>query len=185
MLTESDDSELEKECLWIEMAKKDPKSFEPLYNKYYEQIFRFLYRRTENVTLTSELCSQTFYNALAGIKRFKFQNKPFGAWLYTIATNELRKHFRNKPIHFIIELDKFRQIPDLAIKVDPREDLLIKVFETLSPDELRLVELRFFEDKGFKEISLLLKEKEGTIKMRLYRLLERMKTLMEEAYEKV
>ncbi|MBL4657799.1 MAG: hypothetical protein JKX73_07340 [Flavobacteriales bacterium] len=40
--------QLAQEAQEVEAAKKDPKAFEILYNRYYEQIFRYLYQRLDS-----------------------------------------------------------------------------------------------------------------------------------------
>ena len=39
---------LEEELSWIRRAQKDPESFGPLYKKYHEQIFRYIYQRMDD-----------------------------------------------------------------------------------------------------------------------------------------
>ena len=49
---------MHEEWLEIQAAQKDPARFRPLYNRYFEAIFRFVYNRTLNEELSSDLCSQ-------------------------------------------------------------------------------------------------------------------------------
>ena len=46
-----------KELQEIELAKKDPRRFGVLYDRYHEQIFRYLYARVDNKHLASDLVS--------------------------------------------------------------------------------------------------------------------------------
>jgi len=164
---------------WIEDSKKDIKYFEPIYERYYNEIFRYIYRRTANFSTANELCSNTFYKALVRIKKFKWRNKPFGYWLYRVATNEIRKHAGRRKVIFVFELDRIStEIPELEHESIPAEQRLQKVLKTLSATELRLIELKYFEGYTFSKISLLLDISESAVKMRTYRLLERMKEHM-------
>ncbi len=104
---------LEQERKWIESSKKEIRHFKPLYAKYYNPIFRFIYRRTDDEALAADLSSQTFLKAILSLKKFKWQNKPFGAWLFRIATNEVKKHFRDRKEIFVIEEDKIMDRPEL------------------------------------------------------------------------
>lgn len=175
-----DQNSLEQERKWIAEAKKDPSFFRPLYEKYANSVYRYFVRRTDDLVLAEELCSTTFYKALDRIRSFTWQGKPFGAWLFRIAANELRKHFRDRKPIYIIEEDKLD-----CIDVEPREvqdflPLLIEALDQLSDFDLRLLELKFFEEKTFKEISHLLDVGESAAKMRIYRLLSKLKRSIEE-----
>ena len=163
---------------WIAAAQKDPQHFEPLYNRYFDEIFRYVYRRTEREALTADICSQTFYKALLNLKKYQWTGKPFVAWLYRIAANELNRHFRDQQPVFVIEEDKLWESL-LESEVSPDTEDLIRVFTLLEEEEVHLIELKYFEQKTFKEIAAILDITESTSKMRMYRLLERMKQMLQ------
>ena len=48
----------------VEYAKANSKDFKPLYNQYYEIVFRFVFQRTGNENLTSEVVSNVFFKVL-------------------------------------------------------------------------------------------------------------------------
>ena len=57
------------------------------------------------------------------------------------------------------------------------EKKLPLILERLSPDELQLIEFRFFEGKPFKEIAEILAITETYAKVKTYRTLDKMKKL--------
>jgi len=171
--------ELVNEQAWIEAARKDSAAFKPLYVKYHEPLFRFLLRRTDDELLAADLCSSTFYKALDGLDRYVWQGKPFGAWLYRIASNELKKHFRDKKPIYVVEEDRINCLAEIESMVEPNHiEQLVVVLDDLPELDLRLLELKYFEGASFKEISALLGFGESAAKMRLYRLLAKLKTLI-------
>lgn len=165
----------------IDAAKRDFRHFEPLYDHYYEQIFRFVYRRSDDDAIAADLVSQVFYKALGGLKNYKYTGIPFGAWLHRIASNEVKKHYRNKGTRKIFSLEE-SQVKEL-ISADEENDLEVKLrqlvdfLKELEEEELMVVELRFFEEKGFKEIAYILDMKESAVKMRTYRTLDKLRNL--------
>lgn len=179
MSDSNDNIDLNREQLWLKEAKLSTSGFKPIYQRYYDEIYRFIYRRTGKETLTNELCSETFYQAMSQIHKFNWQGKPIGNWLYVIAANVVRKYYRNKQRTFIVELDRFEeyaQIEEVG-KVYNTEDM-VWVLEQITEQELMLIELRFFEGKNFKDVALLMNMKESAVKMKLYRLLLRMQNLI-------
>jgi RNA polymerase sigma-70 factor (ECF subfamily) len=57
------------------------------------------------------------------------------------------------------------------------ERQLPTILEKLEPDELYVIELRFFEARPFKEIADIIGITENNAKVRTYRILEKMKKL--------
>lgn len=179
------DLHIEQERIWIEQSKKDIKGFEPLYNKYYDLIYRFLLRRTDNEMLAADLCSQTFYKALSNIRKYEWRGKPLAPWLYQIASNELRKHFRNKKPVYVIEEELIESNEELGNNWSRllEANKLSEALDRLNDKEIQLIELRFFEELSFDEIAIIMDMKLSAVKMKLYRLLAKMKTNLEEYVE--
>ncbi len=173
------EAELQQEYEILERSKKDPRAFGELYEKYYDRIFRFVYRQTDDEDLTADLCSQTFLGALKNVQRYQFRGVPFSAWLYKIASNEVNKHYRKqkKVKVFSIEEIRVRELMEQANE-DWDEELIERMLTFLKglPTEmLQVLELRFFEDKDFKEIAFILDITESGAKMRTYRAIDRLR----------
>ncbi len=174
------EDEIRKEEQVIERSKKDPRAFGELYEKYFDRIFNYIYRQTDDEELAGDLCSQTFVNALNNIKRYEFRGFPFSAWLYKIAGNEVNKHYRKNKGNkiFSIEELKVRELVEQGTD-DWDEELisqLIRYMNELPTDMIQVLELRFFEDKDFKEIAFILDMTESGAKMRTYRALDKLRT---------
>ncbi|MBU2915817.1 MULTISPECIES: RNA polymerase sigma factor [Reichenbachiella] len=163
----------------IQRAKADIKHFEPLYNRYYESIFRFVYRRTDEESAAADVTSRVFMNAMQALPKYQVREVGFGAWLYKIATNETNKYFREtkKRQHLSLEDEKVNLVMSCEQIEDQEEKqtVLMQLIAELSDDEIQILELKFFESKNFKEIAFILDKKESGIKMRLYRSLEKLK----------
>ncbi|MEQ8584015.1 MAG: sigma-70 family RNA polymerase sigma factor [Marinoscillum sp.] len=180
MTGSSNHIDLKEEKRWIELSQEDIQNFRPLYERYYASIFRYIFRRTDDEDLTADLCSQTFLKAITNIKKFRWQGKPLASWLFTIAGNEIKKHFRDQKEIFVIEIDKFSELPEF--KPEWRhltQDRMIALLNVLDEKELRIIELKYFEESTFMEMAVILGLKESTIKMKLYRLLKKLKLQLE------
>lgn len=166
----------------IEKAKEDLRFFKPLYEKYYEQVFRVVYARVGEVELAGEVCSEAFAKAMVNLSKFKYKGFPFSAWLVRIAINCCHDYFRAAKAERTIGLESYLN-HDLIfeIELDNKEkdiwlEVLPEVLRQLKPEELELVELRFFEGRSYSEIAYLLGIKEGNAKTKTYRILKRMKS---------
>lgn len=174
------EDEIRKELLIIERSKKEPQAFGELYEKYFDRIFNYILRQTDDEELAGDLCSQAFVNALNNLKKYEFRGFPFSAWLYKIAGNEVNKHYRknkSKKIFSIEEL-KVRELVEQGTD-DWDEELITRLLQYMNelPTEMvQVLELRFFEDKDFKEIAFILDMTESGAKMRTYRALDKLRT---------
>ena len=85
------DAEIRDEQQIVQKAKQDANAFGALYDRYFEGIFHFIYRRTDDEAVAGDLTSLTFLKALQNLKRYEFRGLPFSAWLFRIAANEVNK----------------------------------------------------------------------------------------------
>lgn len=173
------DSKLREELDWITEAKKDPESFGPLYTKYHEQIFRYVYQRMDDQELAFDVTSQVFIKALSNLHRYEYRGVPFSSWLYRIAKSELYQAFRDRKakrtvnvesVHLFEMMEEFEEDDNSENKAR-----LIEVLSTLRENDLQLIELRYFEKRSYREIGEILEITENNAKVRTFRALERLK----------
>jgi len=173
--------QLHTEAAEVEAAKKDPAQFEVLYNRYYEQIFRYLYQRLDSKDEASDLTSGVFLKAMLNLSRFEYKGVPFSSWLYKIAFNELNQAFRANKVKRTINIDSTSVHEIIEEMEEGKEDykpLLRSAINSLSDTDLNLVEMRFFEKRPFKEIGNILEITENNAKVKLYRVLDNLREMM-------
>lgn len=163
----------------MQAAKEDKKKFRPLYDNYYEIVFRFIYQRTGNETITTDIVSEVFYKALENINRYEFRGLPFSSWLLRIAHNETIKHYRKISKARVVKLET-KHLQNLTSEenennLEELKPLLLKALKELKIGDLQLIEMRFFEGRPFKEMAEILNKKESAVKMKVYRILEKLK----------
>lgn len=171
---------IEDEQKLIEKAKRNSADFRPLYELYYKSIFLFVLRRIGDKELTADITSQVFLKALQGIGKYIDQGVPFSAWLYRIAINEVNMFFRiQKRERFVtVEAEKLTHLHEeltSELSAEHLKDRLSAMLQKLSETELHLIELRFFEQLSFKEISGILAITEVNAKVKVYRTLDKLK----------
>lgn len=178
-----------EELQWIKRAKEDPRSFEPLYNKYYEQIYRYIYQRMDDKELAHDITSQVFLKAMNNLPKYEYRGVPFASWLYRIAKSELYQSFRDDKATRTINVDTSNLhdlIDDLEEdKSDENREMLLKAIGDLTEEEVQMIEMRFFEKRSFKEIGDILEITENNAKVKTHRIVNKMKTLFKKiGYEK-
>lgn len=185
------DSEISvNEEFLIKQAKSDPTHFRELYDLYFEEIFRFVIRRVRELEISKDITQQVFLKALIGLEKYVYREVPFSSYLYRIAANECNQFFRDSSKVRYVSMDS-DIAASLITEIEPAESTsetelsdLSKALGELSNKELLLIELRFFEKRGFKEIGQILNISENLTKVRTYRLLKRIKKVLEKSHEK-
>ena len=171
--------EITSEQDYVEAAKKDPSKFGFLYDKYYNSVFRFVFQRTGDEYTSHDITSEVFFKALKNIQKYEFRGLPFSSWLLRVAHNETMKVFRNNSKRRVVKLksDHLENLID-EIEENHLEDFkphLLCLLNELKESDLQLIEMRFFEGRAFKEIAEITEKKESAVKMKLYRVLEKLK----------
>ena len=168
----------------IALAQKDSKYFGTLYDKYFDQIFRFVFKRLGGKeSIAGDLTQQTFIKAMANIEKYEDRGFPFSSWLYRIAQNEVAMFFRNQKKTFSVSINE-NQLADVANEAEiegymsiEQQEQLITLMNNMEQDQLDLIELRFFQGFSFKQIADIYNISEANAKMRTYRLLERLEKM--------
>ncbi len=175
------DERLREELGWITSAKKDPERFGPLYRKYHEQIFRYIYQRMDDQELAFDVTSQVFVKAMLNLHKYEYRGVPFSSWLYRIAKSELYQAFRDRKALRTVNVESmhlFEMIEEMEEEDSTaNKQKLIKCLANLNENDLQLIEMRYFEKRSYREIGEILEITENNAKVRAFRALERLKRL--------
>jgi len=172
---------LEEERIQIEKAKLNPEKFGPLYKKYYEPIYRYVYKRMDDIETVNDVTSMVFVKAIANLNKYEFRGLPFSSWLFRIAKSELNQAFRNQKSQRTVRLDKvvIGQMMDEIVENDSEmnRSKLLNSLTRLKSHQLELIEMRFFEKRSFREIGELLDMTENNAKVKTFRALNKLKQI--------
>jgi RNA polymerase sigma-70 factor (ECF subfamily) len=170
---------LSEELTIIEKAKRNPQFFAPLYNKYYEVIFRYIYKRVDEQESAYDITSCVFVKAMGALNKFEFRGVPFSSWLFRIAKSELYQSFRDQKARRTINIDSVTivQMVDEICDDSSEEnrEKLLKSLTLLKENELQLIEMRFFEKRSFREIGEIIGLTENNAKVKTFRALAKLK----------
>ncbi len=176
-------SVIENEKELIKRAKKDVSAFDRLYEHYYPLINNYVFHRVADESTRYEIVSNVFYKAMTNLSGFKWFHKcSFSAWLYRIAINEIRQHYRQNQRTMKIEKKiSFNELPNDAEDIEkPDYHIVYEAMQSLKPAEQDLLSLRYFEKKKFQEIAEILNVKEGALKVRMHRIMNKLRDRIEE-----
>lgn len=173
-----------EEGLIIESSKNDPSCFRPIYDKYFGMVLNFLYQRIDDKDTAIDLTQQTFMKALTNISKYEHRGLPFSSWLFRIANNELNTLFReNAKLRTVNLSDTISNVLQQELEDENLSEWITrlkKVIRNLKESDFRIVEMRFFENRPFAEIGEILEITENNAKVKTYRIIEKMKSLLLE-----
>ncbi len=160
----------------VERAKADSAEFIPLYDRYAERIYAYLRRETVDAPTAQDLTAATFEKALRQLPRYEWRGVPFGAWLYKIARNELRLHWR-KSKHTLPLLDRFVSPLNVERLAQERDQMsqIERAMLTLRPRDHEILRLHYFEELSHEELAEVLDCSRNSVRVRLHRALDRLK----------
>ncbi|MBN2312249.1 MAG: RNA polymerase sigma factor [Candidatus Hydrogenedentes bacterium] len=180
----------------IEEAKINPEAFGELYDRHYDTILAYVFRRTMDISVAEDLTSNTFFSALKALPKYTHK-APFSAWLYRIASNEIRMHWRRTGRHSRIEEARRWQMAFGRVEFSThgatdmeefqehlaRLHAVRRAVESL-PERFRVpLALRYFEGLSHEEIAAVLNKRVGTVKVHVHRGLTRLRKMLRDATE--
>jgi RNA polymerase sigma-70 factor (ECF subfamily) len=177
-------AEIQEEYQLVKAAQKNRRKFGVLYERYFHPIYIFVFKRVCDEDISGDITSKVFMKAMTKLDSYKFLGLPFSAWLYRIASNEVNQYYRqtNKQRNISADSRDLVGIIDEVTDDEGEKEMLMQqlvaTLNQLSPEEVQMVELRFFEKLAFKEIAQVFSITENNAKVRMYRLLDKMKKIM-------
>jgi RNA polymerase sigma factor (sigma-70 family) len=156
------------------------KAFEELFDLHFDTVYSYLARRV-GPELGRDLASETFTRAFAARKRYDAALGEVRPWLFGIANNLLRRHYRDEErrLRAFAGLD-VRHADDV-----PDEPRLAGALATLSREERDVLLLFAWAGLQYAEIAVALAVPIGTVRSRLHRAREHVRSALErqEAFD--
>lgn len=166
----------------IAASREDPRAFGVVFDRHFDAIFRYLRRRVGR-SRAEELAAETFTQALVSRDRFDRRYTDARPWLYGIAVNLLRHHFRDEER----QLQAYAQSgvdplaaaePSLEAGAEAVGPLVAAALAGLPPIEREALLLYAWAELGYGEIAAALEIPVGTVRSRLHRARGHMRELL-------
>lgn len=163
----------------IELAKKNnQKAFNYLLDIYWDSVYGFQLKRTQNENDAEDITIQTFSKAFDKINTFD-DNYKFKTWLISISKNIhidlLRKEKNsisqvtsnvNQEVYQVLDESP---TPEDKLITEQHLAKLLRDIKKLKPHYQEIINLRYFQELSYKEISKELDEPMNNVKIKLLR----------------
>ena len=157
----------------------DQVAFTSLLDMYWNEVYGFMLKRTENETDAEDITIETFSKAFDKISHYnpEFQ---FNTWLIAIAKNVHIDMLRKKKISLFVDMtdEEDHQAYNVADTTPSAEDKLIteqnlsrllEYIKELKPHYQEVIQLRYFQEMSYQEIAEQLNEPLSNVKVKLLR----------------
>lgn len=174
----------EAEALAAASHGGDREAFGRLYDLYARRIYSYLYYRTLRRECAEDLTGSVFLKALEGLPGYRPGPGGFSAWIYGIARNALRDHFRalSRAASPSGEADLW-ECPDagrMEMEAENRDlwERLQPHLAALTAEQREIVILRTWDELPYREIARILDKTEDACKMSYSRSLSLLREAM-------
>ena len=169
-------------------ADQDRAAFAALFEYFAPRIKSFLQRSGASEASAEELAQETMLAVWRKAALFDPKSTGAAAWIFTIARNlRIDAHRRcsrgglieTSDVDIEFQIDD-SPLPDSRLASVQSEERVRSALSQLSPDQVRVIELSFFEEKAHAEISKILGIPLGTVKSRMRLAMSRLRILLDE-----
>jgi len=185
-----------KAQLDVELIKQaingDQKAYAELLERYRDAIYFTLLKMVNNASDAEDLTIEAFGKAFKNIKQYT-PNFAFSTWLFKIASNNAIDFMRKKKLNNISIEESLHDSDSAPVNIrsehpTPEETLITEqkilmvrsVVAKLKPRYRKLVELRYFYEYTYEEISAEMGLPIGTVKAQLFRARELLQNVLKE-----
>jgi RNA polymerase sigma-70 factor (ECF subfamily) len=161
------------EADWIRAAQAgDRTAFARLVDRYWDRLYRWLYRLTRDRHAAEDLSQETFLKALAAVRSFR-PGSNFRAWVFRIGHNNfvnLKRADRRVKVALPDETAQ-PEVGGAESTAENRESLEIvgKAVAALPPDFRAALLLRVEEGLSFRDVAKVLGTTEETARWRVFK----------------
>ncbi len=164
----------------IEQFPDNHDVFEQVYQYYFDQIYKFLVKKTMSSDLAYDIAGDTFLKAFNTFHKFKWSGISMKSWLYRIAVNALNDHYRGKTLfvptedivnnpQLLTDCREELEEMDRALFGDDQIKALNEAMAQLNPKYRETLHLYYFSNLSQREIADTLGRSEGAVKAMIHR----------------
>jgi RNA polymerase sigma-70 factor (ECF subfamily) len=176
---------MENDRQLINLAQQgDRSAIAALYNENQPRVYRYIAYRVGDAAVADDLTAEVFVSMVKNINQFEYRGRPFLAWLYTIAGNMVKMHYRGQ------HKFEFEPLPDEMIdqNTNPADitqsrlthDELMAAMPQLTDGQRQVILLKFIEGFDNAEIASMMNKTEGAIRILQHRALLALRQVLGE-----
>lgn len=132
------------------------------------KLFGYLMNTLRDKALAEDILQATWLKATEALPRFTYAGYSISAWLFTIARNECRAHWRESKREVPLDLETHDQ-PTPEGRSSEQALLIDQMLAMLSEEDRELIRLRYIADLPMKDIARVLNINPIAARVRMHR----------------
>lgn len=163
-----------------------------LMQQYGEKVFHLVCLTVKSRALAEDITQNVFIKAYRHLDQFRGEGE-IKHWLYKIAMNESKKHFRSWSFRHIFPTvdDHLGSLLDRQAKNQVEEEILSRVkreevvtyIHSLAPKYRQVILLHYYEDLSIQEVADILSVSQEVVRTRLHRARKQLRESMSKEVE--
>jgi RNA polymerase sigma factor (sigma-70 family) len=155
------------------VERKEMTAFECLYRRYHGKLSRFVASTLGRTDLADEIINDVMLIVWEKAASYDRKCRP-STWIFGIAYNKARKHFRcagQPQIENLSDFDADTETTDTYhnwLERLERDDLCASILASLSPEHRAVIELTYYYGMHYREIGQIMGCPENTVKTRMF-----------------
>jgi RNA polymerase sigma-70 factor (ECF subfamily) len=148
----------------------DAEAFGRLYDLFSDDVHRYFYHHVGRPEDAEDLVSLTFLRAWRAIPRFRWRDRPFEAWLFTVARSQLldfrrRKHAPTAPLDDSLQACRDEGPgPEALVLAGSEAAAARAALARLTFEQREVIVLKFYLERDTREIARIMGKREGTVR---------------------
>lgn len=175
------DASIPDEKLALDVQRGKQAALAQLIKRHHNPLMGYLFRMTSgDRQLAEDLVQETFLRMLRGIDRYTYP-RPFKPWLYAIATNLARDHYKAADFRLAADIDEnlwHDTSPEEIALASDEVHTVIRALATMPDFQREVIVLRFYQALSLAEIADALDIPIGTVKSRLSMGIKRLRDVL-------
>ena len=170
-------------CFLQSAAQGDKRSFGVLYERYLNEIYRYVFFKVGNRQAAEDITEETFIKTWESLSRIyqgdgKIDN--LHAWLYRIAKNLVIDFYRkNKPESIVGPTIPAKLLSPEETAIDQEQiTRIMNALQKMKPDLQQIIILRLINDLSHREIASIIGISEAHSRILLCRALKKLKEIL-------
>jgi RNA polymerase sigma-70 factor (ECF subfamily) len=159
------------------------------YEAYGKAVYSYLRFHLPSADLAEDVTADTFLKAFQAADRFDPAKGQARTWIFRIAQNTLRDHLRRTRLRRHVSIGAMRDLASEAPSPEERllwEEQVARLLDSvaeLGPRDREIISLRYGSGLDTSEVAEVLGVGEAVVRTRLWRALDRLRTIMDADQE--
>lgn len=173
----------DERVLVLELKRNNPEVIDQVVERYTKPLFAFIVRMVDNQATAEDIFQDTWVRVVRNIGSFRGDCR-FSTWLFQIALNLCRNQMRSRARRTFVDIEEATYLAE-----DPEVDgmkilqaqKVRRLVASLPPKMREVIVLRYYHSKTDIEIAEVTGLPSGTVKSRLHRATELLRSKIESA----